>query len=159
MADLITIGSLYLDGHPYPIGERYRNFQPISIGNSVSGQEISWVVANGLLIADRSLLTCISWEDLFENHLIFGQKITVDGYSFQLSQEEDIYCFSSCITSKFLAESKSRRIRQKLKMIWSIIRGKDYINHDVILNRAELKQLAEIFVAMSNREVKNEKSI
>lgn len=83
-----------------------------------------------------------------------------DGYSFQLSQEEeDIYCFSSCITSKFLAESKSRRIRQKLKMIWSIIRGKDYINHDVILNRAELKQLAEIFVAMSNREVKNEKSI
>ena len=84
MADLITIGSLYLDGHPYPIGERYRNFQPISIGNSVSGQEISWVVANGLLIADRSLLTCISWEDLFENHLIFGQKITVDGYSFQL---------------------------------------------------------------------------
>lgn len=82
-----------------------------------------------------------------------------DGYSFQLSKEEDLYCFSSCITSKFLAESKSRRVRQKLKMIWSIIRGKDYINHDVVLNRAELKQLAEIFVAMSNREVKNEKSL
>ena len=78
-----------------------------------------------------------------------------DGYSFQLFEDEDFYCFSSCVTSKFLAESKSRRVRQKLKMIWTIARGKDYTNHDVILNRAELKQLAEIFVEMSSREVKN----
>lgn len=49
-------------------------FNLYRLGTQYPGQEISWVVANGLLIADRSLLTCISWEDLFENHLIFGQK-------------------------------------------------------------------------------------
>lgn len=67
MATLIRMGSLYLGGYPSGLGTEYQSGQSIEIGKSVLGKEISWVVANGMLVANRCILTKVSWMDLNDN--------------------------------------------------------------------------------------------
>lgn len=79
MATIIKMGNLALNGRIAPIGSSYKNSNIISILDSRPEQNISWVVVNGLLIADRCLLTCISWNDIHAQGLVFGKELCIDG--------------------------------------------------------------------------------
>lgn len=82
MANIIKLGSILLDGvHTNP-GSRYQSGKRISFGDAVPDKAINWVPVNGLLIADRCLLTDISWEVLNAQGLVFGKEIKVQGFRF-----------------------------------------------------------------------------
>ena len=70
MANIVKLGSLLLDGILMRPGSQYQPGQDIEFGN---GDNISWIVVNGLLIADRPLLVNISWTDLEQQDLISGK--------------------------------------------------------------------------------------
>ena len=82
MANIIKLGSILLDGVHRNPGSRYQPGQVISFGDAVSDKAISWVPVNGLLIADRCLLTDIRWDDLDAQGLVFGKEIKVQGFRF-----------------------------------------------------------------------------
>ena len=82
MANIIGMGSLYLDGCPAEIGSKYNPGQAISIGETAQGKEIHWVVVNDMLIADRCILTEVSWDDLNAQNLVFGKEVTISGFRF-----------------------------------------------------------------------------
>lgn len=84
MANIIKLGSLYLDGQPVEIGADYAPGQSIEVGKTIPGKEISWVVVNEMLIADRCILTNVSWNDLNACNLIFGKCIIIEGYHYQI---------------------------------------------------------------------------
>lgn len=84
MANIIKLGSLYLGGRPVGAGIEYAPGQPIEIGEAIPGKEIGWVVANEMLIADRCILTNVSWDDLNTNNLVFGKDTTIGGYRYQI---------------------------------------------------------------------------
>ena len=84
MAQTLKLGSLYLDGNPIVPEMDYQPGQAISFGEAVSNMAISWVPVNGILIADRCLLTYISWDDLDTQGLVFGKEITVQGFRFKI---------------------------------------------------------------------------
>ena len=84
MADTLEFGSLYLDNKPVAPEAKYQPRQAISFGEAVPDMAISWVPVNGLLIADRCLLTNISWDNLEANGLASGKEITVQGFRFKI---------------------------------------------------------------------------
>lgn len=74
MANMIRMGSLYLDDQPILPLVEFQQDQAIGIGKAVPGKEITWVLVNGILIADQCLLSNISWDDLNTQGLIFGKR-------------------------------------------------------------------------------------
>lgn len=82
MAQTLKLGSLYLDNNPATLGVEYQVSQIVSFGEAAPGKAISWVPVNGLLIADRCLLTKISWNDLDSQSLVFGKEIELYGFRF-----------------------------------------------------------------------------
>lgn len=73
-------GTVYLDGEPVAPGSEYPGGEKkIEIRDSVPGKEITWVLANGVLIADRNILTRISWDALNANDMAFGHEINLIG--------------------------------------------------------------------------------
>lgn len=79
MGTIVKLGTLLLDGICNAPGSEYRPNQEISFG---LGKDLRWVVVNGLLIADRSLLVNISWDDLNRQNLVFGKPVTINGQQF-----------------------------------------------------------------------------
>ena len=78
--EIVKLGSIYLDGVIQTPGFDCGDSAEISFGDTVSGQEISWVrLKSGLLIADRCVCTDISWEQLDNQGLVFGTPIQIDG--------------------------------------------------------------------------------
>ena len=95
MANIIGMGSLYLDGRPAEIGLAYKPGKTISIGETIPVNEIPWVVVNNMLIADRSILTGVSWDDLNAQNLVFGKEVTIGEFRFtarllQVGGEESV---------------------------------------------------------------------
>ena len=84
MANIIKLGSLFLDGRPVETGMQYVPSQTIEVGEMTPSKEIGWVAVNGLLIADQCLLTNVSWDDLDVQGLVFGKEVTVQGLRFKL---------------------------------------------------------------------------
>ena len=82
MANIIRLGSLYLNDCPAEIGLAYKPGKTISIGETAPGKEIHWVVVNDMLIADRCILTEVSWDDLNAQNLVFGKEVTISGFRF-----------------------------------------------------------------------------
>lgn len=82
MANIIRLGSLYLNDCPAEIGLAYKPGKTISIGETAPGKEIHWVVVNDMLIADRCILTNVSWDDLNAQNLVFGKEIAIGGFHF-----------------------------------------------------------------------------
>ena len=80
----LKLGGLYLDDKPVYPGMEYQPGQAISFGATASDSAISWVPVNGMLIADRSLLTNISWDDLDAQGLVFGREINIQGFRFKI---------------------------------------------------------------------------
>lgn len=79
MANIIKLGSILLDGvHTNP-GVEYQPNKAISFGE---GNDISWVIVNGLLIAACPLLINTSWDDLNQQDLVFGRQFIIGGRSF-----------------------------------------------------------------------------
>lgn len=83
MAQTLKLGNLYLDDKPITSGVKYRSGQVISFGEATSDEPLGWVPVNGLLIADQCLLTCISWNDLDAQGLVFGKEIELCGFRFR----------------------------------------------------------------------------
>lgn len=84
MANIIKLGSLFLDGRPVETGMQYVPSQTIEVGEMTPSKEIGWVAVNGLLIADQCLLTNVSWDDLDVQGLVFGKEVTVQGLRFKI---------------------------------------------------------------------------
>lgn len=79
MKTILKLGSILLDGTPVKPGIRYQPGQTISFND---GNDLQWVVVNGLLIADRALLVNISWDDLDRHGFVFGKRVVINGYDF-----------------------------------------------------------------------------
>lgn len=84
MSNAIKFGTLYMGGKA--IGPRVRQYDyrrkvSVDIGDTVPGKEIRWVPVDGILVADRCLLTKISRLDLDDNGFgeQSGKKVIVDG--------------------------------------------------------------------------------
>lgn len=84
MANIIKLGSLFLDGRPVETGMQYVPSQTIEVGEMTPSKEIGWVAVNGLLIADQCLLTNVNWDDLDVQGLVFGKEVTVQGLRFKI---------------------------------------------------------------------------
>lgn len=84
MANIIKLGSLFLDGRPVETGMQYVPSQTIEVGEMTPSKEIGWVAVNGLLIADQCLLTNVSWDDLDVQGLVFGKEVAVQGLRFKI---------------------------------------------------------------------------
>ena len=83
MIQTLKLGSLYLDGAPAPSGLEYHPGQAISFGAATHDTAIGWVPVNGLLIADRCLLSNIRWDDLHAQDLVFGKEVKIQGFRFR----------------------------------------------------------------------------
>ena len=83
MVHTLKLGSLYLDEKPVTSCAEYRSGQTISFGAATPSKTISWVPVNGLLIADRCLLTDISWDDIEAQGLVFVREIELCGFRFR----------------------------------------------------------------------------
>ena len=91
--DTFKFGALYLDNeiqripqNPLDKGDipRYWENAGIFFGTEAPGKAITWIKPHGLnlFIADRVLLTQVSWEDLNKNGFVSGQQILIDGRHF-----------------------------------------------------------------------------
>jgi len=69
---------MYFNDEPFCIGSQC-NGRNLSIGNTFQGKAISWIKANGLLVADHTICFDISWDDLNRQGFIFGKKVVIDG--------------------------------------------------------------------------------
>lgn len=81
-------GSAYIGGHPTVPGTTYEyegpDAPPISLGGTVPGKEIQWILAGGTLIADRNLLLNVGWDYLNHFDMVFGKKIVIDGRDYKI---------------------------------------------------------------------------
>lgn len=81
-------GSVYLNGDALKVGawvDQTAKVDSLSIGPTKKGKAIQWILANGMLIADRCVLTGISWDELEANDLVFGnKKILLDDFAYQV---------------------------------------------------------------------------
>ena len=82
MVQTLKLGSLYLDEKPVALGAEYQPGQTISFGEAAPDMAISWVPVNGQLIADRCILTNVSWDDLDGQGLVFGKEVKIQGFRF-----------------------------------------------------------------------------
>lgn len=80
--------SVYVNGGDLKVGtwvDQTIKVNSLSIGPTKKGRAIQWILANGMLIADRCILTGISWDELEANDLIFGnKKILLDDFAYQV---------------------------------------------------------------------------
>lgn len=90
---IFQFGSLYLGNTVQPVPQQpdvdgdipaYSGSGTISIGDTVQGKSITWIKPDGmnLLVCDRVILTNVSWNDLDENELVFGKKLTIENRCF-----------------------------------------------------------------------------
>ena len=82
MVQTLKLGSLYLDSESIAPEAKYQPGQIVSFGEAAPNMAISWVPVNGILIADRCLLTNISWDDLDAQGLVFGKEVKIQGFRF-----------------------------------------------------------------------------
>lgn len=81
-------GTPYIDGVPVAPGTMYDFVGPrspkISLGDTVPGKEVTWILAGGVLIADCNLLRNVGWNHLNRSDLVFGKRIELDGHSYKV---------------------------------------------------------------------------
>lgn len=92
--DVFRFGALYLDHKVQHIPEKpiergdipqYKGKLSISFGAAVLGKTITWIKPRNLnlLIADRTLLANVGWEDLNKNGFTTGKTVLIDGQHFR----------------------------------------------------------------------------
>lgn len=78
MAEIIKLGSLYINETPVATDSEYRKGTMI-IGNTVRGMELSFIRAGNILVSDHIICPRISWTRLNKFGYIFGKEILIDG--------------------------------------------------------------------------------
>ena len=78
MAEIVNLGSLYLNGQPKDLEVKY-NGEVLSFGNTDSERAIPFVKWGELLVASQCVCTNISWDELNKAGYIFGCPVKIDG--------------------------------------------------------------------------------
>ena len=78
MAEIVNLGSLYLNGQPKDLGVEY-NGEVLSFGNTNSERSIPFVKWGELLVANQCVCVNISWDELNKAGYIFGCPVKIDG--------------------------------------------------------------------------------
>ena len=77
MADVRLLGTPYIRGKAVPVGKKlvqYRTDAPLTIGDTVLGNEIPWIEVNGLLVAQKNVLRGVFRQMLANSGLIHGNQ-------------------------------------------------------------------------------------
>ena len=81
-------GSVFLNGNAVKPGtwvDPAIEIKSLSIGSTEKTKGIQWILVNGMFIADRCILTGVSWDELDANDLVFsGKKILLDESLYQV---------------------------------------------------------------------------
>lgn len=80
-----ALGTPYVRGKPVEVGKnlsRYKADAPITIGDTVPGQEIYWFEVGNLLIAFEPVLYATHYGTMKELELVHGRQITIDGKAY-----------------------------------------------------------------------------
>lgn len=86
MADIRLLGTPYIRGKAVPVGKklvRYRTDTPLTIGDTVPGNEISWIEVGGILVAQKNVLQRVSRQMLSNSGLVHGAQVTIDGSTYR----------------------------------------------------------------------------
>ena len=78
MAEIVNLGSLYLNGQPKDLGVKY-NGEVLSFGNTNSERSIPFVKWGELLVANQCVCVNISWDELNKAGYIFGCPVKING--------------------------------------------------------------------------------
>ena len=90
--DIKQFGTLFAGGEPKDSNFVYLG-EDIDIRDSVPGKEITWVLVNGLFIADRVICQKISWDQLDTMGFVEGREVTV-GENKYLCRLPKVGCFN-----------------------------------------------------------------
>ena len=80
-AEIVRLGSLYVNGQSFAVGGPY-NGGVLFFGDSIAGKEIQWVKDGDMLIASSCVCTNISWEQLDKKGFVLGTPITIEGEAY-----------------------------------------------------------------------------
>ena len=94
MAEIVNLGSLYLNGQPKDLGVEY-NGEVLSFGNTIPGKTIPFVKWGELLVASQCVCSNIRWEQLNKAGYILGRPVKIDGVpylcrSLKVGDENDV---------------------------------------------------------------------
>ena len=94
MAEIVNLGSLYLNGQPKDLGVEY-NGEVLSFGNTIPGKAIPFVKWGELLVASQCVCSNIRWEQLNKAGYILGRPVKIDGVpylcrSLKVGDENDV---------------------------------------------------------------------
>ena len=94
MAEIVNLGSLYLNGQPKDLGVEY-NGEVLSFGNTDSERAIPFVKWGELLVASQCVCSNIRWEQLNKAGYILGRPVKIDGVpylcrSLKVGDENDV---------------------------------------------------------------------
>lgn len=80
MENIISMGTLYLNGKPVDARTACpEDVQDIRLGDTVPGKELSFVLVNGLLVANNSVMLDVPFEVLRASHLVRARAVVIDG--------------------------------------------------------------------------------
>lgn len=86
MADVRLLGTPYIRGKAVPVGKKlvqYRTDAPLTIGDTVLGNEIPWIEVNGLLVAQKNVLRGVFRQMLTNSGLVYGSQVTINGSTYR----------------------------------------------------------------------------
>ena len=94
MAEIVNLGSLYLNGQPKGLEVKY-NGEVLSFGNTDSERAIPFVKWGELLVASQCVCSNISWKQLNKAGYILGRPVKIDGVpylcrSLKVGDENDV---------------------------------------------------------------------
>ena len=78
------MGTLYLNGRP--VGAQTacpEDIQDIRLGDTVPGKELSFVLVNGVLVANNSVMLDVPFEVLRASHLVRARAVVIDGSNYR----------------------------------------------------------------------------
>ena len=84
MENIISMGTLYLNGRP--VGAQTacpEDIQDIRLGDTVPGKELSFVLVNGVLVANNSVMLDVPFEVLRASHLVRARAVVIDGSNYR----------------------------------------------------------------------------
>lgn len=61
------------------------DIKTVSIGDTVPNNKITWILVNRIFIADRCVLTGVSWDNLADSKVVFGYNgVSIDGLVYRI---------------------------------------------------------------------------